>query len=77
MRVGLLDCIDCDLGTRREYYMVRDEVWAAAGAPEGCLCIACLEQRIGRQLDHADFTDAPVNRNVRPNTSRRLISRLR
>jgi hypothetical protein len=43
--------------------MVRDELWAAAGmTPDGgCLCIECLEARLGRQLDRSDFTDASVN----------------
>jgi hypothetical protein len=56
---------------RHEYYMVRDRVWAEAGMRTGIvyhyggggdyLCIGCLEQRIGRKLHFADFTDVPVN----------------
>jgi hypothetical protein len=41
--------------------MVGDDVWAAAGDPQGCLCIACLEERIGRRLTRADFDDVPMN----------------
>jgi hypothetical protein len=41
---------------------VADEVWAAAAmtALGGCLCIGCLENRIGRPLTAADFpVDVP------------------
>jgi len=64
------ECVDC--GTeclptddrRAEWYIVTDQVWAAAGIDKlgGCLCIGCLESRIGRQLTAADFpADVPVN----------------
>jgi hypothetical protein len=44
-------CVDCGVDTlptdedsRAEYYMVYDEVWAAAGMrDQGHLCIGCLE----------------------------------
>jgi hypothetical protein len=53
-------CLDCDLDTIKagHYYMVRDELWAASGvAPSGgMLCLGCLEGRLGRELEHADFT---------------------
>jgi hypothetical protein len=40
-----------------EVYMVRDRIWQAAGMEGfgGCLCIGCLEQRIGRMLTPKDF----------------------
>lgn len=41
--------------------MVRDRVWARAGAGRGYLCIGCLERRLGRPLTCRDFTDAPIN----------------
>ena len=52
-----------------EWYMVRDEVWAAAGMDTGAiplggrgfLCMGCLETRLGRRLLPGDFIDAPVN----------------
>jgi hypothetical protein len=46
-----------------EVYMVRDSVWKAAGVEEmgGCLCVGCLEQRIGRKLRPRDFTRHPFN----------------
>jgi hypothetical protein len=41
-----------------EIYTVRDSVWKAAGmAPQGgCLCIGCLERRLGRELRPKDFS---------------------
>jgi hypothetical protein len=53
-------CVDCDKDTDKsgEYYMVRDEVWAASKIEPhgGMLCLRCLERRIGREIDGADFT---------------------
>jgi hypothetical protein len=53
-------CVDCGKdtgGETGEYYMVRDDIWAASGlAPHGgMLCLACLERRIGRPLTGRDF----------------------
>lgn len=46
-------------------YVVKDEVWEAAGMPPdphgGFLCLACLSARLGRKLRRRDFTDYPVN----------------
>jgi hypothetical protein len=67
-----------------EIYMVKDAVWKAAGmgndnelwAAEkrwgGCLCIGCLEKRIGRLLTPQDFSDHVFN--SMPGTER-LLSR--
>jgi hypothetical protein len=40
-----------------EVYIVRNHVWAAAGMEPygGCLCIGCLEKRLGRRLKPNDF----------------------
>jgi hypothetical protein len=40
-----------------ELYMVRDKVWKASGMKPygGCLCVRCLETRIGRKLKPKDF----------------------
>lgn len=63
-------CHDCGIDTSPswaaaaayEWYMVSDAVWRAAKGPRhGYLCIGCLEHRLGRQLDVADFIDTPVN----------------
>ena len=47
-----------------EYYMVTDEVWAAARGPthaRGFRCVGCLERRLGRRLRAADFTVCSLN----------------
>jgi hypothetical protein len=46
-----------------EWYMVHDPVWDASGLEPlgGCLCLACLEARLGRPLVHDDLTDHPIN----------------
>jgi hypothetical protein len=38
------------VGWESEIYMVRASIWKAAGMDEwgGCLCIGCLEKRLGR-----------------------------
>jgi hypothetical protein len=56
-------CVDCSRNTQLEHYFVKDEVWRGlAGMPEhGMLCVNDLEQRIGRPLTPADFTNAHIN----------------
>lgn len=41
-----------------EVYVVKRRIWIAAGMKEtaGCLCIGCLEMRIGRRLMQKDFS---------------------
>lgn len=62
--IDSLDCVWCGVNTADvgEYYMVHDELWEKYGPPKrGCLCIGCLELRIGRRLRPDDFMDAPAN----------------
>src|SRR5262249_32663459 len=42
---------------RTEIYHVKDPVWEAAGmrAWNGCLCVGCIERRLGRRLRPKDF----------------------
>jgi hypothetical protein len=56
---GCRDCSTSDF----EMYMVKDEVWAAAGMKTrvGILCLKCLSKRLGRKLTLDDFTDFAVN----------------
>jgi len=67
-------CKDCGIDTapctgkrgcrhkgRWEYYMVQNELWNAAKMQQVCLCVGCLEKRIGRELTSEDFTDVPIN----------------
>ena len=61
----------------QEVYTVTEEVWQKTGLEGwgGCLCIGCLEKRIGRRLKPDDFErDHPLN--VLPGT-RRLLKRRR
>ena len=40
-----------------EVYTIKAKVWKAAGMEPmgGCLCIGCLEKRLGRKLKFKDF----------------------
>jgi len=61
----------------QEVYTVKPEVWRATGLESwgGCLCIGCLEKRIGRYLKPEDFLpDHPFNAPDYP-ASRRLRKR--
>ena len=56
-RVALVDDEDYDL-----VMAYRWRVWEDAGMEHhGFLCIGCLETRLGRRLNRADFTDADIN----------------
>ena len=50
--------------------MGRNTVWKAAGMEPmgGCLCVGCLEKRLGRRLRPKDFTRHPFN--TMPGTKR-------
>jgi hypothetical protein len=63
------------IGFDSEVYIVRDSVWQKTGLEGygGCLCIGCLEKRIGRRLKPKDFPDHPFNR--LPGTPRLLDRR--
>jgi hypothetical protein len=64
------------IDNRSEVYTVREAVWRKAGVEPmgGCLCIGCLEKRIGRRLKPKDFLrDDPFN--VLPGTERLLKRR--
>ena len=69
-----LDPIPLGVGVAEYFYLVRDELWRAAGMSTSWgnfLCIGCLEQRLGRELEGADFkADTPVNRPQRQDTAR-------
>src|SRR5215831_3868750 len=59
-----------------EIYMVRDAIWKKAGMEpfSGCLCIGCLEKRLGRRLKPKDFLrDHPFNQ--LPTGTPRLLNR--
>ena len=61
-----------------EIYIVKEPVWEAAGLESmaGCLCIGCLERRIGRTLTANSFVrDDPLNHPMLPGTERLLERR--
>lgn len=77
-------CADCSVDVSldegiAEMFMVHDHVWATAGlAPDdGCLCVECIEFRLGRQLNGEDFMDLPMNTLPDYPRSERLAERLR
>lgn len=65
--------VECSIGLDSEVYMVRKKVWKEAGmdAFSGCLCIGCLERRLGRRLKPKDFNQDHVF-NQMPGTTRLL-----
>jgi hypothetical protein len=59
-----------------EVYTVRSKIWKAANIEPmgGCLCIGCLERRLGRTLTAKDFMpNHPFN--TMPGTERLLARR--
>jgi hypothetical protein len=67
--------IDQAIGSDAEVYCLKDSVWRKTGLEGwgGCLCIGCVERRIGRRLKPRDFEpDHPFN--SMPGTER-LLSR--
>ena len=64
------------IGPDSEVYMVRQKVWQKAGMEPfgGCLCIGCLEKRLGRKLKPKDF-DWKHNFNFMPGAPRLLDRR--
>jgi hypothetical protein len=49
--------IHTEWNDKTEVYCVKAAVWEATGMGDygGCLCVGCLEKRIGRQLEPKDF----------------------
>ena len=49
--------IPISIDNQSEVYHVREAVWKAADMESfgGCLCIGCLEKRLGRKLKPKDF----------------------
>lgn len=73
-------CEGCgnDTGKLKEFYFVHTDLWLRAmPTVNGMLCIGCLEDRLGRKLLAADFTDASIN-SLRHGSgkSERLVARL-
>jgi hypothetical protein len=56
------DSAEVRINENSEIYTVRDKIWKKARMEPvgGCLCIGCLEKRIGRELRPTDF-DRPIS----------------
>ena len=63
-------------GELTEIYMVAEPIWEAAGMEPmgGCLCVGCLEKRLGRTLTPKDFL-REHSCNKMPGTKRLLARR--
>jgi hypothetical protein len=68
--------VEQDINERSEVYTVKAAVWQAAGMGpmDGCLCIGCLEKRLGRELAPIDFPRKDALNRV-PVGTERLLSR--
>jgi hypothetical protein len=58
------DSVPVTIDDKSEVYCVRKSIWKKAGLQPygGCLCIGCLELRLGRQLKPKDFRrNHPLN----------------
>jgi hypothetical protein len=72
--------VPIDITNKCEVYTVREKVWRAAGMGPmgGCLCVGCLEKRLGRALKPKDVErDHPFNALGFPGTPRLLERRLK
>ena len=73
-------CVGCGFDTHRgaEYFMVRHDIWHLTGLDVGdvMLCVGCVEARIGRTLEPADFLDVDLNYDPAVPRSPRLQERL-
>src|SRR5215472_14731350 len=52
-----IESLENSVGFDAEVYTVHDVIWKKAGMEPfgGCLCVGCLEKRIGRKLKPKDF----------------------
>ena len=71
-------CMDCHLNTStmREFFMLDQDTWDSIirlSEQDGMLCIGCVEVRLGRELEPADFD--PDWRHLCPQPSSRLLKR--
>jgi hypothetical protein len=73
-------CLDCgaDTGKMGEHYMLIESTWSLTGLGKyGMLCIADVENRIGRMLVPSDFNNSYLNKPRTGIISARLLERMR
>lgn len=70
-----MDCgVDC--GKIFEHYFVHTELWLSIHSSiKGQLCVQCIEKRLGRQLNKADFPPVWINNPKMEPKSQRLLER--
>jgi hypothetical protein len=75
-RVEGKEAVEFYVDDQSEVYTVRDAVWERAGMETfgGCLCIGCLENRLGRRLRPKDFKHG-AGFNLTPRGTTRLLKR--
>jgi hypothetical protein len=58
-----MECLSAEPGVPTEYYMIKDSLWRKVGMKPngGCLCVGCIESRLGRKLKAKDFTSVMMN----------------
>ena len=57
-------CLDCgiDTGKISEYYYLNNNLWESVNpTSKGMLCLGCVENRLGRELQRSDFTGCFLN----------------
>lgn len=57
-------CRDCGRDCSDEMYMIHEHLWLQYAGGEGCLCVGCIERRIGRILGPQDFCYCLMNYNA-------------
>lgn len=58
-----MPCLHC--GAVTEAYMVENEVWHEVHeSKRGLICLPCFEEKLGRNVQITDFTNAVVNQVV-------------
>jgi hypothetical protein len=65
------------VNSRSEIYHVRAKVWQAAGMEPwgGCLCVGCIERRLGRTLRPKDFQRGHALNDFQMPATERLLKR--
>jgi hypothetical protein len=54
-------CADCGCDVTDEFYMLHKSLWDEYVHADGWYCVPCVEDRIGRRLERADFKLCPIN----------------
>lgn len=64
---------DCELD-KRDYYGVKNDLWAKFGVGKGMLCVDCFEKRIGHKLTKDEIDPCWISTDFNPYTASILNS---